>query len=379
MNSKLGIIVFLGIIILVLIWGINIRNSNAKSQLQETESSLKGVENMDDETDFLINKNPDFWKEILTDSEFEVLVNQGTDRPMNNKYNDHKETGIYVCAACDNPLFSSQDKYDSGSGWPSFSDVIGQGVVGTRTDKKLAQERTEVICARCGGHLGHVFQDGPEPTGLRYCINSSSIKFLQHAYLALGCFWGPDASFGAVEGVYFTASGYAGGKKENPNYHNLGSHSETVRITYDPEIISFKEILTKFWDEHNPFSEAYSEQYKSIIFYNDNQQEDVAREFLEEKKEQNSKTIYTELKQMNNFTEAEDYHQNYQLGKNRKLKQYREKLINAGEKLTYSRIMTKLNAYSAGQMNSETMEEELNNNYLNVQDKELIANIIKDL
>lgn len=117
-------------------------------------------------------------KAKLTDEQYRVLVEKGTERPFTGKYLDNKEKGKYHCAACGNPLFDSETKFDSGSGWPSFYDVVDKGNVELVRDSSLGMIRTEVVCANCGGHLGHVFDDGPtDKTGQRYCINSVSLDF----------------------------------------------------------------------------------------------------------------------------------------------------------------------------------------------------------
>ncbi len=118
------------------------------------------------------------WKERLTATEFNVLRNEGTERPFSSELNDNKASGTYVCAGCQYPLFTSKQKFDSGTGWPSFYDVI-DGAIGTKTDRKLFMTRTEYHCARCGGHQGHVFKDGPNPTGLRYCNNGVALDFVE--------------------------------------------------------------------------------------------------------------------------------------------------------------------------------------------------------
>lgn len=127
---------------------------------------------------FEITKTDEEWRAILTAEQYGVLRKEKTEPPFKNAYHDHKAPGIYHCAGCDLPLFSSKTKYDSKTGWPSFWEPIEPTAVGTRTDWKLFFSRTEVHCRRCGGHLGHVFDDGPPPTGLRYCINSAALTFV---------------------------------------------------------------------------------------------------------------------------------------------------------------------------------------------------------
>ncbi len=117
------------------------------------------------------------WKRKLTPEQYRVLRKKGTERAFSGAYYDHHERGTYFCAGCGNPLFRSADKFDSGSGWPSYTRPVEEGAVGRAEDRTLDMDRTEVHCARCGGHLGHVFPDGPTPTGLRYCINSAALDF----------------------------------------------------------------------------------------------------------------------------------------------------------------------------------------------------------
>ncbi|NJN25492.1 MAG: peptide-methionine (R)-S-oxide reductase MsrB [Cyclobacteriaceae bacterium] len=126
-----------------------------------------------------ITRTESEWKEILTEQEYEVLRNKGTEYAFTGKYNDFKQKGIFVCAGCGNTLFDSGSKYDSGSGWPSFYQPINQKAIVLEKDNSLGVMREEILCARCGGHLGHVFPDGPKPTGLRYCVNSISMDFVE--------------------------------------------------------------------------------------------------------------------------------------------------------------------------------------------------------
>ena len=123
-----------------------------------------------------IEKTEEEWKKTLTPEQYHVLREKGTERAFTGEYADTHDPGTYKCAACGNPLFSSDTKYESGSGWQSFYEPVAKGAVETETDRKFGMARTEVLCAKCGGHLGHVFPDGPEPTGERYCMNSAALK-----------------------------------------------------------------------------------------------------------------------------------------------------------------------------------------------------------
>ncbi|MGB7287909.1 MAG: peptide-methionine (R)-S-oxide reductase MsrB [Salaquimonas sp.] len=126
---------------------------------------------------FEIMKTDEEWKAILTEEQFQVLRKEATERPFTSPLNDEKRAGLFHCSGCDLPLYDSKTKFDSGTGWPSFYDAL-ENAVGTREDNSFFMKRTEVHCARCGGHLGHIFNDGPQPTGLRHCINGVSLKFV---------------------------------------------------------------------------------------------------------------------------------------------------------------------------------------------------------
>ncbi len=160
------------IVIVLLFVGITVY-----SEFLNQEPSKEAMLRDTNDIKFKVNKSNEEWKQKLSPEQYYILREKGTERPYTGKFNLHKENGYYTCAACGNQLFKSDTKFDSHCGWPSFYDVAEEGKILEIRDTTHGMIRTEVVCANCGGHLGHVFNDGPNPTGLRYCINSVSLEF----------------------------------------------------------------------------------------------------------------------------------------------------------------------------------------------------------
>jgi peptide-methionine (R)-S-oxide reductase len=174
---------FIIVITILLISGCTLKEHDAAPssfQNQETFSELTYYTAMSDTSNRdKVIKSDEEWKEVLTPSQYRILRNGGTEMPFMNEYNSVYDDGVYICAACGNPLFHSDTKYNSRSGWPSFWKPLREDAVAEREDHSLMMTRTEIICNRCDSHLGHVFDDGPEPTGLRYCMNSAALKLIR--------------------------------------------------------------------------------------------------------------------------------------------------------------------------------------------------------
>ncbi len=278
--------------------------------------------------------------EALSPEQHRVLRCGGTERPFTGEHWDRKDPGRYRCAACDRELFASSAKYDSGSGWPSFYEPAAAGSVAEKPDNSGGMVRTEIVCSGCGGHLGHVFDDGPQPTGLRYCVNSASLKFepaadasdeveaaeaggrTERAMFAAGCFWGVEAAFRKVEGVVDAAVGYSGGTRADPTYKEVCTdttgHAEVVLVTFDPGKVSFRELLEVLWKIHDPTQRNrqgpdVGRQYRSAVFYMD----DVQRREAEESRDALARSgklkgpVATEITRAGTFYRAEEYHQRY--------------------------------------------------------------------
>ena len=265
----------------------------------------------------------------LTLEEKHIIKNKGTEAPFTGEYNEHFEAGIFICRACENPLYESNTKFNSGCGWPSFDDEI-EGAITRYEDLSGGRIRTEICCAKCDGHLGHVFE-GEQITvkDTRHCVNSLSIRFkpyaqLQKATFGAGCFWSVEKLFKEIKGVYLASVGYMGGDTDKPTYKEVCSgtsnHAEVVDIYFNAEEVSYNTLLDLFWRNHNPTTlnrqgPDNGTQYRSVIFYHNEQQKMETEQSKKQQQQHFNNKIVTQIVPASTFYRAEEYHQNY-LNKN---------------------------------------------------------------
>lgn len=284
-------------------------------------------------------------KKKLTPQQYSCTQESGTEAPFKNQYWNNKEDGIYVDVISGEALFSSLDKYDSGTGWPSFTRPLEDNSLTTKVDKEFGMIRTEIRSAKADSHLGHVFDDGPGPSKKRFCINSASLHFVplaemkdkgygkylylfvekknwESAIIAGGCFWGVQELFRKQKGVIYSEVGYIGGDDKKTSYEQVKTsktgHAEAVRVIFDPKQTSYTDILLYFFKIHDPTTinqqgNDVGSQYRSEIFFTNSQQQEIAKQVIArvDKSKKWGKPLVTKVEKAPSFHRGEEYHQDY--------------------------------------------------------------------
>ena len=262
--------------------------------------------------------------EKLTPQEKAVMLYKVTERPWSGAYVDKHDKGVYRCKLCGAVLYRSDDKFDSHCGWPSFDDAI-PGAVKEIPDKDGV--RTEIVCAHCGAHLGHIFRgEGFTPKNVRHCVNSLSLRFepaktraYATAYFAGGCFWGVEYEMEKIEGVIDVVSGYMGGTKPHPSYYEVcrgdTGYVETVEVRYDPSKVDYETLAKRFFEIHDPTQRDgqgsdIGAQYHSIVFVQNLAERRTVQKLIDYLKKRGL-DVATRIVEVSQFYPAEAYHQDY--------------------------------------------------------------------
>lgn len=291
--------------------------------------------------DRTVEKTQAEWQAQLTPDQFRVTRLHGTERPFSSEMCSLFEPGLYACVCCGTLLFDANQKFESGTGWPSFTQPVKENAIAYHSDRSHGMYRVETLCNTCHAHLGHVFPDGPAPSGLRYCMNAVALQKvatgttedtpgksaektvdtgLATATFGGGCFWCTEAVFQPLRGVVSVTSGYSGGHLPAPDYravcNGTTGHAEVIQVRFDPQAISYADLLYIHLATHDPTTlnrqgADRGTQYRSIIFTQDAEQEAVAKAVIDAMQAQVDQPIVTQVQPATTFYPAEAYHQNY--------------------------------------------------------------------
>lgn len=294
---------------------------------------LKFAQEGNPEPDRVVRKSEGEWRERLTPEQFHVTRQHGTERPFSDEMCRAFEPGRYACLCCDNLLFDADEKFESGTGWPSFTQPARENAISYHQDDSMGMVRIEVRCNQCEAHLGHVFPDGPAPSGLRYCINAAALKKWESdeeaatgdddeaiATFGGGCYWCTEALFQQLRGVTSVVSGFSGGEVADPSYEAVCSgttgHAEVIQVTCDPAEISYEELIRVHLGTHDPTTlnaqgADVGTQYRSIILYRSEEEEAVVERVISEVEQVYDDPIVTEVKPFEAFYPAPEKHDNY--------------------------------------------------------------------
>ncbi len=294
---------------------------------------LKFAQQANPTPDKTVEKTEKEWRKQLTLEQYEVTRLHGTEQAFSSEMCQLFEAGRYACVCCESLLFDSSEKFNSGTGWPSFTQPAKDNAISYHLDNTHFMERVEVRCNCCEAHLGHVFPDGPAPSSLRYCINAlalnkisavadsnSNATTMELATFGGGCFWCTEALFQRLKGVATVVSGYSGGETKNPNYRQICTgktgHAEVIQISFDPKQIAYAELVEIHFKTHDPTTlnqqgADKGTQYRSAIFTHNAKQQQIAQQILDKLQAEFEQRIVTEIKALDSFYPAEDYHQNY--------------------------------------------------------------------